>query len=176
MKITFQCVLTFDAEPLICFLTSETWPFHTVSEVDRETACQWIAAGRFQSVENRSFWIVADEETVGLVRLMDIGDDTPLFDLRIRSSHRNRGIGAQALTWLTQYLFKQFPEVRRIEGTTRQDNHSMRRLFLRCGYVKEAHYREAWPAADGTVHDTVGYAKLRRDWLAGTVTDLQWND
>jgi len=66
--------------------------------------------------------------------------------------------------------------MRRIEGTTRQDNRAMRRLFLRCGYAKEAHYRDAWPAQDGTIHDAVGYAILRRDWSAGTVTPPQWDD
>ncbi|WP_258024275.1 hypothetical protein [Streptomyces bambusae] len=52
----------------------------------------------------------------------------------------------------------------------------MRRTFRRCGYVKEAHYRDAWPGADGTVHDAVGYAVLRRDWLSGTVTTPKWDD
>ncbi|MFI5675117.1 GNAT family N-acetyltransferase [Streptomyces cellulosae] len=164
-----------DPEPLIRFLTGESWPFHSVSEVDRETARQWIADGRFDNEENRSFWI-DDDDTVGLVRLMDLTDDTPLFDLRIRAEHRGRGIGVRAVTWLTRYLFEELPDIRRVEGTTRQDNRPMRRVFLRCGYAKEAHYREAWPAMDGTVHDTVGYAILRRDWLSGTVTVPEWDD
>jgi RimJ/RimL family protein N-acetyltransferase len=165
-----------DTEPLIRFLTGESWPFHSVSEVDRETARQWIADGRFDNEENRSFWIVGGDERVGLVRLMDLTDGTPLFDLRIRAGHRGRGIGVRAVTWLTRYLFEELPDIRRIEGTTRQDNRPMRRVFLRCGYAKEAHYREAWPAMDGTVHDTVGYAILRRDWLSGKVTVPAWDD
>ncbi|MFG2561489.1 GNAT family N-acetyltransferase [Streptomyces sp. NPDC048496] len=176
MDITFRRFLASDADPLIRFLTGESWPFHGVSAVDQETARQWIAEGRFENEENRSFWIVDGEETAGLVRLMDLADDTPLFDLRIRAGHRGRGIGVQAVTWLTRYLFEEFPEVRRIEGTTRQDNRPMRRVFLRCGYAKEAHYRDAWPAQDGTFHDTVGYAILRSDWLAGSVNVPEWND
>jgi RimJ/RimL family protein N-acetyltransferase len=177
MDIAFRRLrLSSDTEPLIRFLTGESWPFHSVSEVDRETARQWIADGRFDNEENRSFWIVAGDESVGLVRLMDLTDGTPLFDLRIRAGRRGRGIGVRAVTWLTRYLFEELPDIRRVEGTTRQDNRSMRRVFLRCGYAKEAHYREAWPAMDGTVHDTVGYAILRRDWLSGKVTVPAWDD
>ncbi|MFH8892723.1 GNAT family N-acetyltransferase [Streptomyces sp. NPDC017949] len=176
MDITFQSLPGSDSESVVRFLTSEIWPFHSISAVDRETAQQWIAEGRFESEENRSFWIVADGKAVGLVRLMDLADSTPLFDLRIRSAHRGCGIGVRALLWLTRYLFEEFPEVRRIEGTTRHDNRAMRRVFLRCGYVKEAHYREAWPTTDGTFHDAVGYAILRGDWMAGTVTTPEWND
>ena len=36
-------------------------------------------------------------------------------------------------------VFTEFPDIDRIEGTTRQDNRAMRRTFIRCGYVKEAH-------------------------------------
>ncbi|MEV0196783.1 hypothetical protein [Nonomuraea sp. NPDC050691] len=34
----------------------------------------------------------------------------------------------------------------------------------------------AWPAPDGTVHDAVAYAILRRDWQSGTVPLPQWDD
>ena len=115
-------------------------------------------------------------ERDGLVRLMDLCDDTPLFDLRIRSEHRGRGLGGQALPWLTRYVFTEFPQVQRFEGTTRQDNLAMRRTFQKCGYVKEAHYRDAWPTSDGEVRDAVGYAILRRDWLSGSTTVPDWND
>ena len=98
---------------------------------------------------------------------MDLTDYTPLFDLRIRAEHRSRGIGVRAVNWLTRYLFEELTDIRRVVGTTRQDNRAMRRVFQRCGYAQEAHYREAWPAMDGTVHDTVCYAILRRDWLRG---------
>ncbi|WP_445528638.1 GNAT family N-acetyltransferase [Streptomyces cyslabdanicus] len=85
---------------------------------------------RFLTGEGRPFHSVSE-----------VADDTPLFDLRLRSGHRGRGIGHAAVTWLTRYLFEEFPHVHRIEGTTRQDNHPMRRVLLRCGYAEEAHYR-----------------------------------
>jgi RimJ/RimL family protein N-acetyltransferase len=51
----------------------------------------------------------------------------------------------------------------------------MRRALRQCGYAKEAHYRQAWPAPDGTIYDAVGYAILRTDWRSGTVTMPEWD-
>jgi hypothetical protein len=52
----------------------------------------------------------------------------------------------------------------------------MRRTFRTCGYVKEAHYRQAWPAAGGKIYDAVSYAIVRSDWQAGTITPPEWYD
>ncbi|HEX3815649.1 MAG TPA: GNAT family protein [Mycobacteriales bacterium] len=129
--------------------------------------------GYYAGSSARTFWIVAAGERVGLVRAYDCG---PLFDLRIRPDMRGRGIGAATLDWLTGYLFTELPHITRIEGQTRRDNHAMRKVFRGGGYVREAHYREAWPGSDGTVHDSVGYAILRRDWYAGTTTQPAWDE
>ena len=100
-----------------------------------------------------------------------------MFDLRIRARYRRRGLGVQAVRWLTGYLFAEFPDIRRIEANTRKDNIAMRRTLLSCGYVKEAHYRDAWPSFENaTVYDGVGYAMLRRDWDSGTTTLPEWDD
>ncbi|MGW7435296.1 GNAT family N-acetyltransferase [Streptomyces sp. NPDC054849] len=176
MEITYRRFIPSEADALVDFLTGDRWPFHGAAVVDPDQAQRWVADGRYSGDGNRAFWITTGDDTLGLIRLMDVGDETPVFDLRIGSRYRGRGVGARALTWLTRYLFTEFPLIRRIEGTTRQDNVAMRRTFQRCGYVKEAHYRDGWPGTDGTVHDAVGYAILRRDWLAGTATAPDWND
>ncbi|MEU6082616.1 GNAT family protein [Streptomyces sp. NPDC047108] len=176
MDLAFRRCLASDADDLVAFLTGDRWPYHSSATVDAREARRWIAEGRFDSDETRSFWVTSGDDSMGLIRLMDLGDDTPLFDLRILGRYRGRGVGARAVAWLTPYLFTAFPEIGRIEGTTRQDNVAMRRIFRRCGYVKEAHYREAWPAEGGALHDAVGYAVLRRDWHSGTVTPPDWND
>lgn len=64
------------------------------------------------------------------------------------------------------------PEIRRIEGHTRRDNLAMQHVLERCGYVREAHHRQAWPGSDGRVHDSFGYAILRQDWLSGDITPI----
>lgn len=176
MDTSHRRFVASDADSLADFLTSETWTFHSTAVIDGDTIRQRVADGDYDGEETRTFWVIEGEETVGLISLMDLADDTPLFDLRIRTQHRGRGLGRQALIWLTNYLFTEFPQIRRIEGTTRQDNNAMRSTFQRCGYVKEAHYRDAWPGVQGTIYDSIGYAILRRDWLSGTTAIPDWDD
>ncbi|UBU15828.1 GNAT family N-acetyltransferase [Nonomuraea gerenzanensis] len=175
MHIEFSRFSPDQTEALVDFLTGEEWPFH--AGVQEASAIRKRAAdGLYDDAESRTFWLLADGERAGLVRLQDLEDGTPMFDLRIRQAWRGRGLGSAAVKWLTTYLFTEFPEIRRIEGNTRHDNLAMRAVFRNCGYVKESHYREAWPAPDGTVHDSTGYAILRRDWESGTVTLPDWHD
>jgi RimJ/RimL family protein N-acetyltransferase len=176
VDITYRRVEADDPDRLVVFLTGDTWPFHGSPIVTADLARRWIAAGRYHSDDSRAFWITVDGEDAGLIRLMDLRDGTPMFDLRIRAHCRGQGIGGRALRWLTAYLFTELPAIRRVEGTTRQDNRAMRRAFVRAGYVKEAHHRDAWPVDGGEIYDAVGYAILRRDWLAGTTTVPEWHD
>lgn len=177
MDLTFRRFVADDADALVAFLTGERWPFHVSAVVDERKARKRIADGEFDGDDTRAFWIIDGAETVGLVTLHDLQESTPTFDLRIRARHRRRGVGAQTLRWLTQYLFAELPDIRRIEANTRKDNTAMRRTFLTCGYVKESYYREAWPSIEeGIVHDSVGYAILRRDWDSGTTTMPDWDD
>lgn len=167
---------TGEADELARFLAGEVWPFHTRTHLDQDTVRRQVADGYYDSEGTRTFWIRVDGSVAGMVRLFDLDDGTPLFDLRLRAAERGRGIGVRAVRWLTGYVFTEFPAIDRIEGTTRQDNHAMRAVFRRCGYAKEAHYRRAWPAEDGTRYDTVGYAVLRDDWSIGAVTPPDFDD
>jgi RimJ/RimL family protein N-acetyltransferase len=75
-----------------------------------------------------------------------------------------------AVRWLSGEVFGGWPGVNRIEAQTRRDNRAMRVVLRCCGYVKEAHYRRAWPAEDGVVLGGIGYALLRDDWERWTTT------
>jgi RimJ/RimL family protein N-acetyltransferase len=136
VDITYRRVEPGEADRLVAFLTGDTWPFHGFPLVTADLARQWIAAGRFHSHDSRAFWITVDGEDAGLIRLMDLGDRTPVFDLRLRAQWRGKGVGGQALRWLTAYLFGELPAIRRVQGTTRQDNRAMRRAFQR-GRVRQ---------------------------------------
>lgn len=68
------------------------------------------------------------------------------------------------------------PTVTRFEGQTQEDDLAMRRIFLSCGWVKEAHDREAWPVEGATPAASIGYGILRRDWETGRVTTFEWDD
>jgi RimJ/RimL family protein N-acetyltransferase len=149
-----------DADELVRFLTGEEWPFHLNPRPNPSEV----------RLSGDTYWITEDGDRIGLVRLLDLEDiddgGSPLFDLRVTAAARGRGVGEAAVRWLTAHIFTNYA-TNRIEGTTREDNHAMRRVFDKTGYVQEAHYREAWPARD-RVYDSVGYAILRRDWVAVT--------
>jgi RimJ/RimL family protein N-acetyltransferase len=70
---------------------------------------------------------------------------------------------------LTAHVFGAHPHVTRVEAQTRDDNRAMRRVLVRAGFVKEAHYRDG-PRA------SVGYAILRRDHETGTTTPVPDDD
>lgn len=174
-----RMALPQEAHLLADWLSGEDWPFHGQDRPSRAKVLAAVEAGHYDGSNHRSFWILGPaQERCGLIRLFDlddIGDGYPLFDLRLSSQWRGQGLGRQALAWLTRYLFETWPELRRIEGTTRQDNTAMRRVFRHCGYVKEGHYRQSWPG-EGTYYDTIHYAILRQDWLSGQSTPVDWDD
>jgi RimJ/RimL family protein N-acetyltransferase len=158
------------------FLTGDSWPFHAGGAENADAVRRRVASGQYDGDDTQTWWIVDDDERIGLIRFEDLGDDTPLFDLRLRATHRGQGHGSAAVRWLTDHLFTTLPEILRIEAVTRQDNSAMRRALLHNGYAKESHYRDAWPDATGAIRDAVGYAVIRRDWQSGSVTLPDWND
>jgi RimJ/RimL family protein N-acetyltransferase len=135
------------------WLSSDRWIYHVNSQPSREAVLKRIEQGDFAGTDKQAFWIIAEpDRRVGLIHLFDLDDiqdgGYPMFDLRIQSQYRRRGIGKVALRWLTRYVFETWTELQRIEGCTRVDNLAMRKVFLQCRYVKEAHYRKAWSTAD----------------------------
>ena len=138
------------------------------------------ATERLRLLKSLGHWVEVDGERVGIVILEDVEDiedgGAPLFDLRLAESARGRGLGAPVLRAFTSHVFTRYPELRRMEGQTRQDNIAMRKVFVRSGWVKEAHYREAWPVDGGEPQASVAYGILRRDWETGTTTPVDFDD
>ena len=166
-----------DVDGLIDFFTTEEFPFHAgPSGWSEETVRERIANGYFVDEENETFWIVHSElGKIGLVRLEDLRDDTPMFDLRLAGRFRGRGLGIEVLEAIAAHIFSNTPAIR-LEGQTREDNHAMRSVFDRAGWTKEAHYRRSWPVIGGNLLDSVGYAILREEWETGVVNELHWHD
>jgi RimJ/RimL family protein N-acetyltransferase len=166
-----------DRDALVAFLSGNRFPYHVVPRPTADEARAAIDGGAYSGEEHAAFWLDHSEAgRVGVARLDDLQDPTPLVDLRIGEGFRGRGLGEAALRALTAHVFSSMPHVDRLEGQTREDNVAMRVTFLRCGWVKEAHYREAWPVADGRPVASVAYAVLRRDWAEGTTTPVPWDD
>jgi RimJ/RimL family protein N-acetyltransferase len=176
VNVTYEPFVAEHAQALVDFLTGDPWPFHANSREQAPDVRQRVAAGYYDSDASKSFWIVEQGQRIGFVALEDLDDGGPMFDIRISAVARGRGHGTHAVRWLTEHIFTTWPTVTRIEAVTRQDNRAMRAVLVRCGFAKESHYRDAWPAAEGAVYDSVGYAILRRDWLTGEVSPPQWED
>lgn len=166
---------TNDRTALIAFMTSNEFPFHVRTSPSPEQVEKTIDEGGFDDEDTKTYWIDHDGlGRIGTLSLEDLTDATPLFDLRLGTEFRGRGLGRAILEAATELVFTTM-EATRFEGQTREDNYPMRATFLACGWVKEAHYREAWPTEDGAVA-SVAYAILRRDWESGTSTDVPWDD
>jgi RimJ/RimL family protein N-acetyltransferase len=178
MEITFTRLddREGDRSELVDFLTSHEFPFHATSRPTRAVVEGWIDDGRFGDADHAAYWIDTDLGRIGLVVLQDLSDDAPLFDLRLATEHRGKGLGLDVLQALTTRVFTTMPAVNRFEGHTREDNTAMRKTFVQAGFVKEAHYREGWPLEDGTLLASVAYGILRRDWQTGRTTPVAWND
>lgn len=163
---------------LIQFMTTNSWPYHDISEPGRELLEKSIEEGGYASDDVKTFWIENnEEEKVGIVKVYDLKEDIPLFDLRIADRFRGYGYGSRALKKLTQYVFELPEQKIRIEGHTRHDNAAMRKAFERAGFVKEAHLRQAWfLPKENTYYDAVTYGMTREDYLAGTTTPVRWED
>lgn len=166
-----------DDHDLTEFYTTEEFPFHArLSGWSAEEVRQRIADGYFIREETETFWLVHSElGRIGIVRLEDLRDETPMFDLRLASRFRGRGLGLEALIAITAHVFSS-TRANRLEGQTREDNHAMRSVFDRAGWTKEAHFRRSWPAIGSDPLDSVGYAVLREEWETGVVNELHWHD
>lgn len=166
-----------DRAELVDFMTRNEFPFHVRIRPTREQVEAAIAEGAFRDEDNASFWIEHDEHgRIGFLRLEDLTDGAPLFDLRLDAPFRERGLGQEILRVAADHVFTTMPEVNRFEGQTREDNIAMRKTFLRCGWVKEAHYRQGWPVEGGEPVASVAYGLLRQDWESGQTTTFAWED
>ncbi|MFN7695805.1 MAG: GNAT family N-acetyltransferase [Burkholderiales bacterium] len=151
-----------ERDEVVGFLSSQQWPYHATSNLDARD----IAAMSFALPETASFWVLDDGARVGLIRLQDLADiedGSPVVDLRLASDVRGRGVGRLALGLLCDLSFTRWPELRRIEGTTRDDNAAMQRVFEVCGFQREGCLRETWPTQEGRWRDTLVYGLLRRE-------------
>ena len=161
-----------DADAIAEFLViNAPWPFHVRPTPTAEQIAKAWTDGTYSGEANRTFWLLDNGSRTGIATVSDLTDDTPTLDIRLAAGSRGHGIGIIALREVTNWVFAELPEALRFEGTTRADNVAMRKTFERCGFVREAYYRQSWPAAD-KIHDAVGYALLRTDWETGTTTPV----
>ncbi len=166
-----------DREALIAFLTRNRFPFHVTPMVSEDVATRRVDSGAYDGEGVATLWIDEDPSGhIGVVILSGLDENVPLFDLRLDATFRGHGRGIPVLMAITDHVFRIYPGVTRFGGRTREDNIAMRQIFVRCGWVKEAHYREAWPVEGGLARAGTEYAILRRDWESGITTPVRFDD
>lgn len=74
-----------------------------------------------------------------------------------------RGMGYEALGLWSDYLFREIPEIARLDLRTWSGNYGMARLALKLGYQLEACFRKA-RIVKGQYYDGLGYGVLREEW------------
>jgi RimJ/RimL family protein N-acetyltransferase len=173
MDLAFPAVIPADADAIARLLAADEWSFHGTPRLPLDVAQRRASSWWGPHVDGR--FIDEGERRVGLLKVFDLEDPTALFDLRLVSSARGRGIGTAALRWIAAHVFGAHPAVLRLEGHTRIDNRAMRRVFEKCGFVLEAHHRRAWYTDGEPPRDSIGYALLREDWASGRTTPVAWD-
>lgn len=176
MKVEFIEFVN-EIDELIKFITSDTWEFYGTPNPKPERLRRSFENGYYTGEGCRTFWIVADENNkIGTIRIYDLDDGAPLFDIMIHSKFKRQGIGTVAVNWLENFIFTNYPDIDRIEANTRVDNYAMRCVFHKCNFVKEAHHRKAWVGNDGIAYDAIVYGIIKEDWENKKITEVQWND
>jgi len=156
------------------------WEYHSKTQISEEKFNQLYQSDYFKGDEIELLLIMQQDDVISMIRLFDLGKDkadpeTPLFDIRIASKNRNKGIGNWAVGEMLKHVFKNYPNKYRIEATTRIDNLRMRKVLEANLFIKEAHYRSCWPIEGATLKmDTIGYGLLKSDWLNRRVTPINW--
>ncbi|MEK4628627.1 MAG: GNAT family protein [Solibacillus sp.] len=159
---------------LINLLCTNAWNFHSSPKVDASSIEKKVDIGFYEN-EREAYWIIHNSEKIGFLIIEDIEDSIPLFDLRLTTAIRGKGIGLHVLLWLQDYLFGEKAKIR-IEAYTRADNLAMRKCLMKAGFVKEGYLRNAWENDDGTIHDSVLYAVIFEDWKNKTISDIKLFD
>ena len=163
-----------EKEALIEFLTTNEWPFHVNTIVNRESITKTIDSGYYED-EKETYWMIDNGVKQGILIIEDINDSILLIDIRLAEIARGKGYGKQALLWLKDYLFGELGKIR-VEGYTRADNIAMRKCFTNAGFVKEGYLRNAWENKDGSVSDSVLYAAILADWETNSITKPKFED
>lgn len=109
MNLQFQ-KFQGEVDHLVSFLTSQSWDYHSDPRPGADQIRQLAKKGYYHSRESITFRIQSDSgEKIGLLRIFDVEDSTPLFDIRVLNLYRKRGIGETAVRWMARYVFTRFP-------------------------------------------------------------------
>src|SRR5690349_8306842 len=97
-SIHFEEIGEADADRLVDWLPRHAWPYHARPRVDADWVRDSVASGGFFGPDAKAFWCVgSDGNPLGIARVFDLSDVTPLIDLRVANDARGQGVGTAAL-------------------------------------------------------------------------------
>lgn len=173
MDVSFSQLKSKDYKSLEKWLCSDTWDYFGKTKLTPED----LNESMFFNEKTKCFWVINEDRVkVGFLKIYDLQDPTPLFDIRLKTEFRSLGFGEKAVKWIVDYIFTTFTEINRVEAYTREDNLAMRKILNKSGFVKEAHHRKAWNSDTGILFDAVGYGILKEDWESNKLTPVNWKD
>lgn len=117
----------------------------------------------------RTTLVVADSETDELMGRVSwywesIETFWPGIGISIFDPARwGQGIGYEALGLWSDYLFRELPNIMRLDLRTWSGNVGMMHLAEKLGYKEEARFRKA-RVVNGLYYDGLGYGVLRDEW------------
>jgi len=114
-----------------------------------------IADGASNEFIGTVSWYWQSEETYWLSTGLVIYDE----------AYWGKGLGYEALGLWSDYLFKNMPDIARLDLRSWSGNIGMMRLAEKLGYQLEATFRKA-RIVEGKYFDGVGYGVLREEWNA----------
>lgn len=127
----------------------------------------WIADNSFPTPRANQV-IALDDRIIGVVTRYWQSKETNWLSVGIviyDPAQWGKGYGFQALGLWSEYLFKQMPELVRLDLRTWSGNIGMMALAQKLGYKEEACFRKA-RIVDGAYYDGMGYGVLREEWEA----------
>lgn len=149
------------------------YPIPSEEELEYRSAraIAWIEAGHQPDPLKRL--AIADRETdamIGSVSRYWISEEThwPAIGIAFFDpEHWGKGLGFEALTLWVDLLFREHPEIVRLDMRTWSGNTRMMRLAEKLGFQLEARFRKA-RIVGGEYYDGLGYGLLREEWPASS--------
>lgn len=137
---------------------------HTVQET--ENFLQSILAGQGLSEKHFVFAAKDTEEYIGQIDLINIDWKNRAGQMGIvlgRKELLNKGLGAEAIRLLQQYVFETL-NLNRLELYVYDYNQRAYHCYLKCGFVEEGRLRQRF-YAKGLYHDTIQMGILKEEYL-----------
>lgn len=87
---------------------------------------------------NSSYLVKYKEEFVGYIRLEDLRwDGTLNIECAISPAFRNQHFGKKIMEELSNYLLKEYEEIKKLRGIIEKSNYASRNMAMQLGYSVE---------------------------------------